>query len=133
VGNDWRQFMAILAGMESEEGFEIMDTLKAFAMGQASRNNRARVFDWNKAAQIIKECQCKTASAGLSGDWEWTGGEIFTNGKPNLEDYTYLASTWAMPEIEIDGKVFPCWVYEDQSDWNSHTKWPESALKILEA
>ena len=32
------------------------------------------VFDWNKAAQIIKERGATNASAGLSGDWEYTGG-----------------------------------------------------------
>lgn len=108
-----------------------MDTMAAFAMGRASRNNRPRVFDWHKAARLIKEKNPAVAGAGLAGDWEYTGGTIYANGKADTDSYTYLASTWAAPEIEIDGEKQDCWVYCDESDWDCHTKWPKSALKIL--
>lgn len=109
-----------------------MDTLSAFAMGQAHRNDPIMVFDWDKAAQIIKERGARNASAGLAGDWDWTGGEILTDGEPNKEDYTYLASKWATPELYIDGEFIDCWVYQsDKPDWGSDTKWPESAVEIL--
>ena len=109
-----------------------MDTLKAFELGQASRYNEKKVFDWDRAAELIKESGFKDASAGLQGDWEWTGGVIFIGGKPYLDGYTYLSSTWATPEIEIDGMTQPC--YKMQSEvpgWDSGTKWPDSALTIL--
>lgn len=109
-----------------------MDTLLAFAMGDANRENRMRVFDWNKAATLIKERKPKYADAGLGGDWEWTGGEIFSNGKVVTNSYTYLASCWAIPEIDIDGDVIPCWSWMDETEWDEHTKWPDSARKILE-
>ena len=108
-----------------------MDSLSAFAMGEANKGKPLMVFDWDKAARLIVERKAKQARAGLSGDWEWTGGQIW-NGKPDMEDYTYLASTWATPEVEIDGEVEDCFVMQsEQPDWDAKTKWPESALKIV--
>ena len=113
-----------------------MDSMIAFAMGEANRGKNLMVFDWNKAAKIIKERNATTASAGLSGDWEWTGGEIFSDGKPNTENYTYLASTWATPELEIDGEIIDCFLMEKDvpAEWGdnfSDIKWPDSALREL--
>lgn len=109
-----------------------MDTMKAFAMGEANRGKELMVFDWDKAANLIKEKKPIEASAGLSGDWDWTGGTIFKNGKNVLDSYTYLASTWATPELDLDGEIFECFKMESETDgWDSGTKWPESSLKIL--
>ena len=113
-----------------------MDTLSAFAMGEANRGRPLMVFDWNKAAELIKERGAKTASGGLSGDWEYTGGRILEDGMPvPVEDtYTYLASTWATPELEIDGEIIECYQMEDEvPDWGAKTYWPQSALDILGA
>jgi len=84
-----------------------MDTMSAFIRGKANRGKELKVFDWVKAARIIKERAAKNASAGLAGDWEWTGGEIFSNGAPVPQDdtYVYLASTWATTELVVDGKL----------------------------
>ncbi|MCK9599813.1 MAG: hypothetical protein M0R06_12290 [Sphaerochaeta sp.] len=114
-----------------------MDSMLAFANGEANRGNPLMVFDWNKAAQIIKERKPKYASAGLHSDWKYTGGEIFSNGEPNLDSYTYLASTWATPELELNGDdVIPCFITEDEvpEEWGENLaaiKWPASALEIL--
>lgn len=109
-----------------------MDTLSAFARGEANRHKEQMVFDWDKAAEIIKDRQPQCASAGLSQDWEYTSGKIFEDGKIVTDYYTYLASTWATPELDIDGEVISCYKMQSEvSDWNSETKWPESALKIL--
>jgi len=109
-----------------------MDTMNAFILGEAHKNCEAMVFDWDKAARMIKESGFKDASAGLQGDWEWTGGSIFVDGKPDLKSYTYLSSTWATPEIEIDGETFDCYLMQSETEWGHHTKWPESALKIIQ-
>ena len=110
-----------------------MNTLVAFAMGEASRGRELMVFDWDKAAQIIRERKPQYAAAGLRGDWEYTGGTIYSNGKPVMDDYTYLASTWAVPELSVDGDCIECYRMEsDTPGWDSHTKWPASALEILE-
>ena len=111
-----------------------MDSLTAFEMGRANRNKELMVFDWHKAAKLIKESNCKVASAGLQHDWEWTGGKIFEDGKPLTDRYTFLSSTWAIPEIEIDGNIQECYIMQSESPdkkWDNDTKWPKSALEIL--
>ena len=109
-----------------------MDTLSAFAMRQASKNREHMVFDWNKAATLIRERKPSIVNAGLGSDWEWTGGTIYENGKPDTDSYTFLRSIWAVPEIDIDGEVLPCFKMESEApEWNADTKWPQSALDIL--
>ena len=64
-----------------------------------------RAFDWDLAAKTIKEHISEhpelVAEAGLQGDWNYTGGVIFKDGKPISEDYTYLSSNWAIPTLII--------------------------------
>ena len=111
-----------------------MDTLSAFAMGQANRGKESMVFDWDKAARLIKDSNASNARAGLSGDWGYTGGEILSDGKPVAEEdaCVYLASTWATPEIEIDGQRVDCYKMESETDgWDSGTYWPSSAVDLL--
>lgn len=113
-----------------------MDTLSAFTRAVASEGNRMKVFDWRKAAELIAERPNCEAEAGLGMDWENTGGCIWHNGKPMPRDgtYTYLASSWATPELDIDGWVTACWIYEDESPgWNASTYWPQEALDIIAA
>lgn len=111
-----------------------MESAKAFAMGDLNRDRPLRVFDWDKAATIIVSKRATSAEAGLRGDWEWTGGEILADGEPvPVEDtYTYLGSTWAVPELVVGEEApIPCWRYADETGWDAHTYWPESALRIL--
>ena len=111
-----------------------MDTMSAFIRGRATEGKELMVFDWEKAALLIKTKGAKNASAGLQGDWEWTGGDILRDGNPIPEEktYVYLASTWATPEIEIDGETIACYRMEKETPgWDSGTYWPEEALKIL--
>lgn len=108
-----------------------MDTLSAFALGEANRHKELMVFDWIKAAKLIKEKNPSFARAGLSGDWEWTGGTIFSSGKTVTNDYTYLASTWATPELDLDGEKINCFVMQSECSWDESTKWPQEALDIL--
>jgi hypothetical protein len=119
-----------------------VDTSKAFMKNMKNmknmenQGNERKVFDWDKAAKLIKKTNPSKASAGLSGDWEWTGGPICINGSPvNADDtYTYLASTWATPELEMDGIVCDCFKMESETDgWDAGTYWPASALEILQA
>jgi hypothetical protein len=111
-----------------------MDTMQAFIMGELNRDKERMVFDWEKAARIIKERNAQEASAGLQSDWEWTGGKILSKGVPVPEEdtYTYLASTWAIPELEIDGEIVECYRMQSEvPDWGSETYWPLEALNIL--
>lgn len=112
-----------------------MDSFAAFAMGEANRGKELMVFDWDKAARLIAKSKPQSVSAGLAGDWEWTGGSIYEDGKPvpSSETYTYLASTWATPEINIDGEVQDCFrMVSESPGWGSGTYWPESATAILD-
>lgn len=112
-----------------------MDNMYAFAMGEANRGKELMVFDWDKAAKLIKEAGVKTASAGLQGDWEWTGGNIFLEGEPitdQMETSVYLASTWAIPELKINNNYIDCYKMQSKTDnWDAKTLWPQSALDIL--
>lgn len=95
---------------------------------------RTMVFDWDKAAQLIRDRAPGEVEAGLQGDWDYTGGAIYRDGAPvpKEQTYTYLASFWAMPQIEIDGERIDCFVMQDEvCGWDSGTYWPESALTIL--
>jgi hypothetical protein len=108
-----------------------MDTIRAMASADASRVNPSKVFDWDKAAKIIRERKPNWANAGLHGDWEYTGGPIWANGAivPEEDTYTYLSSTWATPELEIDGVFTDCWTYTNE--WDAGTYWPDSARQII--
>ena len=111
-----------------------MDTMKAYAMAEANKDKESMVFDWDKAAELIKESGCTEASAGLRRDWGYTGGKILTDGDPVSKDdsYTYLASNWAIPELKIDGKRISCYKMESETDgWDHDTRWPQSSLDIL--
>lgn len=111
-----------------------MDSISAFAMGEASRGNESKVFDWDKAARLIRERKPNIASAGLESDWEFTGGDIYKDGDIVKEGdtYVYLASTWATPEISLDGDIVECYKMQSKTpNWGADTYWPESALKIL--
>ena len=113
-----------------------MDSMTAFAMGQASRGKETRVFDWDEAARRIRAAGAQEAAAGLSEDWEWTGGDILKNGSPVPKDgvYAYLASTWATPELCIDGVTSACFkMQSDTPGWDCETYWPDSARAILSA
>lgn len=106
------------------------------------RGAETMAFDWDKAARLIKKSGAKSAEAGLRDDWEWTGGYIFFDGKPikeetddfPVETYAYLASIWAVPEIRIDhGRKYPCYKMQHEApSWNAKTRWPKSALRILQ-
>lgn len=109
--------------------------MSAYVMSLAAqaRNAKQMVFDWNKAAQLIKERQPKSAGAGLRSDWEYTGATIYQDGQPTLDAGPYLSSNWAVPELDLDGDVVECFIFADDNPngWHSGTVWPESALEIL--
>jgi len=107
---------------------------------EATKQGRSMMaFDWDKAAEIIKnafiEHKDLEAEAGLQGDWGPTSGEIFSDGKPIDEDYTYLTSNWAVPTLILswDGteqEEIACFTMESNR-FNSSSKWDEESLKIL--
>ena len=112
-----------------------MDTMSAFIRGEMNRGKELKVFDWVAAAEYIKANHITNCSAGLSGDLEYTCGEILRDGKPVPHDdtYTYLASNWATPVIVLaDGEEVDCYRMQTKTpNWDAKTYWPEDALCIL--
>lgn len=119
---------------EIKEKYTKMQTLQAEARKNGSPS---KVFDWDKAARIIKERNPQRAAAGLIEDWFWTGGTIYEDGKPNEDSgIAYLMSYWATPTLILicdDDRenVIPCWRLAEEVGWNQKTWWPDSARKIL--
>lgn len=98
-----------------------------------------RVFDWDKAARIIKDNDYKNVKAGLDEDWYATSDAILINGVPYMESNSFLMSNWATPIMIIldddnDGDTaIPCWCYKTECEWDAYTQWPDSALQIFRA
>jgi hypothetical protein len=65
-------FIPIYVISHKDKGVFIMNSFQAFANGEAARRDGAKlkVFDWNKAARLIKEHKPVYAGAGLRDDWE---------------------------------------------------------------
>lgn len=96
-----------------------------------------QAFDWDKAAEIIKnkyaEHKDLVVEAGLEGDFDITSDVIFENGKPTI-GYTYLSSNWATPSmiLSYDGEEESIDCYTEQNErFHSHTTWDDGSLKIL--
>lgn len=113
---------------------------EGFTSSRGKNSNPHRAFDWDKAAEIIKERLKEhphlVAEAGLQGDWSYTGGTIFQNGFPTNDRYTYLSSNWATPTLILswDGEEqeeHECWSYNSESRFNEGSKWDETSLQIL--
>lgn len=110
-----------------------MNTMDAFVIGEANRDKEMMVFDWDKAARLIAEKKPHRAWAGLRGDFCNTGGMIYEGGKLITDEYTYLASTWAVPVLDVGLETVECYRMEsDTPGWNESTSWPRSARNILE-
>jgi len=121
-----------LLGLDSDP--ILMEEFEKFEKGMMNRDKEQMVFDWNKAATIIAERKPIEASAGLRSDYSYTRDVIYRDGKPIKENYAYLSSNWAIPDLILDGEeVIECYKMQHEvPDWDCDTKWPDSALKILE-
>lgn len=97
-----------------------------------------KTFDWDKAAQILKDKKAKKAKAGLKEDQCWTCDTILKDGRPLTDAGTYLASIWATPVLIIQNggtipdEEIPCWTMDPDTQWNEYTVWPYSALRIFQ-
>lgn len=110
-----------------------------FGMMQPKDPNGVKVFNWKKAAKIIKKRKPVEAYAGLKEDWGCTSGKIIEAGKINKQESfcIYLASTWATPVLVIDvlgdgvEEEIDCWIRKKNTEYDSHTYWPKDAKDIL--
>lgn len=90
-----------------------------------------KVFDYEKAARLIREHQSEYATAYLAEDGGETYGVIYKDGKAVLDSDAFLRSTWATPVIIIDFEVIECWKKVEGNDYP--IDWTPEALAILEA
>lgn len=114
--------------------------MEGFTSGRGNNNNPQKAFDWDKAANIIKdklkEHPDLEAEAGLQGDWDYTGGVIFENSKPTNEHHTYLSSNWAIPTLiliwdGVEQEEIECYVIKSESRFDAHSEWDDTSLSIL--
>ena len=112
--------------------------IEGFTTTRSRNNNPQKAFDWDKAANIIKEEFLNhndlIAEAGLQRDWAHTGGVIFEGGKPTNDSYTHLSSNWAIPTLILswdnqEQREIECFVIGGR--FHSDSKWDEESLKIL--
>ena len=91
------------------------------------------VFDWEKAAEIIRDRKPQFAVAGLYGDYAYTSGVIWQNGKIATAEFTYLASKYAKPMLILDyEEAIECYKMESETPgWDAYTRWPEAARLIV--
>ncbi len=111
---------------------------EGFTTSRSNNKNPQMAFDWYVAAEKIKEAFKKhpdlVSEAGLQGDWDYTGGEIFIDGKPTNEPYTYLSSNWAKPTLILrwegeEQEEIECFIVN--STFDADSKWDIESLKIL--
>ena len=122
---------------QSDFGF-VEGFLTTRGINAAKAGKKQKAFNWDKAAEIIKENYSRhpdlVAEAGLQGDWEYTGGVIFENGKPTNDSYTFLQSNWATPTLILswDGsEQEEINLGVEDSRWDSGSKWDDQSLSIL--
>lgn len=111
-----------------------MDSFSAIAMGMVNKGNTSRVFDWDKALEILNERKIDNAYAGLRSDLEWTAGRIIVDGELYDEDYMYLSSTWATPVIVLNGgEEIECWCWDaaegNPNNYTAYSKWEDRHYK----
>jgi hypothetical protein len=93
-----------------------------------------RVFDWDRAAEIIREHRPKSVVVGRKGDTTgfiepiYADGEVAPRGAvaPTLVSFLPLV-------LRLDwGEEVECWAYDfEHPEWTAETWWPSSALHIL--
>lgn len=131
--------MAKKTEMSFAEGF----TVGASKVEEAKKKGTMhKVFDWDRAVKLIKdnlkEHKDLKAEAGLQCDWAHTSGVIFEDGKPVKDDYTYLASAWAVPTLiftwdDEEQEDIECFVDASESRFTAGSSWDEALIKELEA
>ena len=99
------------------------------------------VFDWEKAAEIIKESSATYAEAGLLYDLTATVSAIFEEGKPVIDHKAYTFSCRDVPVLIVGDNehIFKCAKYlkpEECPDsariaHQKFNRWTACALAIL--
>jgi hypothetical protein len=94
------------------------------------------IFDWNKAARILRERKPSMATAYIGGMREHTEVSIWVNHGPLLGCNAFLLShdiCGYQPRLDCGADyATDCAIkINDTDDWGPDTWWPESAIDIL--
>jgi hypothetical protein len=96
-----------------------------------SFNSGFMVFDWERAAKLMKAYDGENVRAGMKNAWTDfydNAGFILKNGEA-VNEAGIVASYNATPTIEIDGRLFPCFRWADESDHSA--SWTDAAVEIM--
>lgn len=102
-----------------------------FQKGKENRYGDLMRFDWDLAASLIRASKTKEAECGLNGDYDQTKRVIYKDEEVVINEYMMIESTWAIPVLVIDNKVYDCFYYYTDSFYKKPEQWPKSALVIL--
>lgn len=110
-----------------------MNVIEMSAKASAARaaGNPLKVFDWVRAAALLRDSGAANAQAGLEEDWGHTSDTIWRDGNPAVDARAFLASLWATPLLRIGNARYECATVNP--NWDADTVWPPEALAILEA
>ena len=92
------------------------------------------VFDWEKAAEVLRERQPVAASVSFIGKHERTEPVlIYRDGEPTPDPRTFCPyDAFDKPTLLIDGDEIECFRLENTiTTWAIDEYWPESARRIL--
>lgn len=116
--------------MPTNMGIQVLNTVRAmFFHGQINRHRCDLVFDWEKAARLIREKKPYIAHAGLEDSWEREYRKIYQGGLPVYSE-TFHSPNKKPVLIMNSSEPIPCCKME--YDTNGMEPWPREALDILE-
>ena len=96
-----------------------------------------KMFDWDKAVDIINNENISNAAIGLAEDWFHTSTKILEDGKPIQEEHmrVFAFSDWATPCLyDYSSDIaYECWKERDDSDFQTliHDVWTEDLIRRL--
>lgn len=72
---------------------------------------RVRVFDWDRAAALIKATGARTALAGIDKDWVSSSDSIFEDGRARADSacQAWTENPAMSPCLVLDGKRISCY------------------------
>lgn len=128
-----------LSGLKSRDIFFPGDAMSLInAVNIIVDAARVRVFDWDRAAALIKATGAQTALAGIDKDWLSSSDSIFDDGRARVDSacQAWTENPNMSPCLELDGKRMPCfkemWV-SDITVADRRAIWPGRSAEILPA
>jgi hypothetical protein len=100
--------------------------MEGFLLGSTQPANKGgmRQIDWEMIESLLNDAEYKDIEVGLAEDWYCTSAKIKRDGVVGFEENDeagfFGCSFWATPAVKLNGVLYECWKYGDQSfepDW----------------